>query len=203
MTIRLIRWRERGCHKAEAQERKGKMRMQRHSNGNWIWMHGEHTSYKASLFRSMWVCISVFIYGGSLYCIYFLLLFPSFCFSLPTLMVFNSMHIFVPFVIKGWRLGRQCRGADEDHTAAEWRMNLPPSTNNSFQLSCPAFPTHARTHREPAYLQPIINTPPLHPLPPSTVASSFPFLPHLSALSAIPPNLHANVYIGNVFSSNL
>lgn len=146
MTIRLIRWRERGCQKAEAQERKGKMRMQRRSNRNWIWMHGEHRSYRSALFRSMRVCIYIFIYSGSLYCIYFLLLFPSFCLSLSTLIVFNSTHIFLPFVIKGWRLRRQCRGASEDHTAAGWGMNLPPFTNSSSSYPVPPFPrTHART----------------------------------------------------------
>lgn len=188
MTIRLIRWRERGCHKAEAQERKGKMRMQRRSNRNWIWTHGEHRCYKSALFRSMRVCIYIFIYGGSLYYIYFLSLFPSCCLSLPTLMVFNSTHIFVPFVIKKWRLRRQCRGASEEHTAAGWRMEdetpPPPLTNNSSSYPFPPFP-HTHAHTQPAYLQPIINTPPLHPLPPSRVASSFPFLLHLSAHSVI------------------
>lgn len=146
MTIRLIRWRERGCHKAEAQERKGKMRMQRRSNRNWIWTHGEHRCYKSALFRSMRMCICIFIYGGSLYYIYFLSLFPSCCLSLPTLMVFNSTHIFVPFVIKGWRLRRQCRGASEEHTAAGWRMKPPLPL---LQTTPPAILSrlfHTRTH---------------------------------------------------------
>lgn len=123
----------------------------------------------------------VFIYGGSLYHIHLLLLCPSFSPSLPSLMVFNSTHIFVPFVIKGRGLRRRCRRGSEDHTAAGWRMNphlplpsssLAPLTNNSSSYPFPPFPhTHTHTTTNSLHISSLSSTPPTSSS--SSIQSSF------------------------------